>query len=687
MPRPSTRIGILGALTVAALAILVARLWWLQLTRWSEHAAKALGNRTAIACTPAPRGWIYDRTGRILLARNREVWSAAVIPGQLPEDEAVMEKEVQFLASVLSTEESPMSLPEVREALMAAGEGSAAEPELLGDLGDDLSFDQVAAIEERRLEFPGLVVVTSTRRHYPYGALAAHAIGYTRPVSPEQLDRVGEYQYPPDAEDPTAAEVAPTTPDRIYAPDSIIGAEGAEEALELWDLEAAQSAPLPVLPGRRGRAIHEVDAAGIPQRLIAQRDPVPGALVHLTLDAQVQYVAEQALKEAVSRRPDGMGAAVVMDVRNGHVIVLASEPCLDPNDWVGGLTQEQWEDANEAGGLPFLNKALRAYPPGSIFKVVSTCAALETTNVRPTSTAYCTGKITVGRRYDTYRCWAADRGGHGRVDLYEAIAKSCNIFFYDCVLRFKLKPRDIASYARRFGLGETTGLGLRGEVAGRVPDPDSPDRSWRTGHSLQFVIGQDQLTVTPLQMSVACAAIANRGQLVTPKLVKRIRWPRYMHRKDTVNDLPDTRRFRVKPETIEIVRCGMRRAVVGERGTAAGLSGLGVSAAGKTGSAQLGGDEPTHAWVIAFAPYDDPQYAICVFVARGGTGGKVAVPIAARILRALFGKHDPDDPQFALPEPMGPKQVAHRRRQRIAAAKARADAREADRASEEPSAH
>lgn len=668
MDSRTTRLTILGTIMGAMLVLLIARLWWLQLTRWSEYTARAVGNRTQVAYKAAPRGLIRDQHGRVL-AENRDVWGIRVIPAALPGDDAALEGTAQFLTSVLCTDEAPVALPEVRDALLEARRTKAVEAAPLGSIGQDLSFDQVAAIEERRIEHPGLIVVTTTRRHYPYGGLAAHAVGYTKPVDTRQYERIKEFQYPPDPADATNADPVGRGSDPIYAPDSVIGAEGVEEAAELWRPEMPEAAPLPVLPGRRGRTVYEVDATGALQRLIAERRSRRGAEVHVTLDARVQHVAEQALREAIGGRADGMGAAVVLDVNTGDVVVLASEPSVDLNDWVGGLSAAQWERIQQDRGLPLLNKALRAYPPGSVFKVVSVCAAMETTGARPTSSAHCKGRITVGRRHETFRCWAAARGGHGTVNLVQAIARSCNIFFYDCVMRFNLHGTDIARYARRFGLGETTGLGLRGEAAGQVPDPEF-DRPWRLGNSLNYVIGQDRLTTTPLQMAVVCAAIANGGTLVTPRIIRRIAWPGYLRGQAPEQIPPEARALEAKKETVEVVRRGMRTAVSGEHGTAGGLRALGISAAGKTGSAQYHPRHATHAWFIGFAPYDNPRYALCVFVGGGGTGAEVAVPIAARIFRALFDLHEPDDPAFALPPPMDPATAASKRRERIAAARA-----------------
>lgn len=421
--------------------------------------------------------------------------------------------------------------------------------------------------------------------------------------------------------------------------------------------------------------VYEVDSANTPQRLIAERQPAPGGSVYLTINALAQQVAEKSLRQALKGRSDGMGAVVVLDATDGDVVVLASEPCLDPNDWVGGFSSAQWKQALKAPGLPLLDKAIAgAYPPGSIFKAISACAALETTKLKTSDTAYCTGRIYVGRRREPFKCWYADKGGHGRVDFYSAIAKSCNIFFYDCVRRFGLDPDVIADYARRFGLGRTTGLGLAGEVAGQVPSPkysiNESGEPWRIGNSLNLVIGQDRLTVTPLQMTVMTAAVGNGGKLLTPNLVQRVRWPRWMQRPESVDLGGRAKTLDVRPETLAEVRRGMRLAVTDEHGTAKALRALPVTAAGKTGTAQHVPGKPTHAWFIAFAPYEKPRYAICVFVAGGGTGGEVAAPVARKVLLSLFGAPDPNDPVFKMARPMDPVTIARARHARIAAARA-----------------
>jgi len=663
MHASNIRIRALGFVILAALFVLLARLWWLQLTNWSDYTRDAWRNRTKVVYQSAPRGLIYDRRGEHILAANRDVWGLCVVPADLPEDEPTLEKEVAFLASTLTTEDEAVSTRDVREELQLARGAKAVDPVPLQELGQDLTFDQVAAIEERLLELPGIAVATTTRRYYPYGKLAAHTIGYARSITAGTLREYEDYTYPPDPRDPTRGEAGASAPEPMYRPDSIVGEKGVEAMCEM---DEEGDVIVPVLPGRRGRTVHEIDATLMPQRLLARREPAMGASVYVTLDARVQYVAERALRAALAGYPERTGAVVVMDTGNGDVIALASEPCVNPNDWALGFPQAMWRQMEDTPGHLQLNKATSPYPPGSIFKAVSMCAILETTNVSENTTVECQGAIHVGAEHRRFKCWTT----HGQVALISAIARSCNIWFYNTVLKFGLDPNDISTYAHRFGLGEPTGVGIGDEKGGVVPEPKYSEGGWRTGHSLHYVIGQE-LTVTPLQMCVVCAAIANNGRLLTPNLIRRIRWPSHVRRPDISNKTGKSRKLRVDQRTLGLVRLGMRRAITMEHGTASGLKDLQVAGAGKTGTAQ---DPPLedHSWFIGFAPYEpkagERQYAVCAFVARGETGSKTAVPIAKEVLRALFGLHEADDPAFKLPPPLTPEQVARRHQARVAAA-------------------
>jgi len=453
-----------------------------------------------------------------------------------------------------------------------------------------------------------------------------------RPINPVQYEQLKNATYP--STDPTQTPPPPLV-DQVYALDSVVGQCGAEQLLEYTT--DASGRILPLLQGRRGYRLYQVNRRMQPTWMISQRPPVPGATVWLTIDSQVQRVAEEALEEATSQRGKA-GAAVVLDVRTGEVLAMASRPTYDPNKWIKGFSPQEWEALQKDPRNPLLNQAIGGcYPPGSVFKLISSCAAFSTTDLTLTDTYYCAGVIHEGRDRRPFRCWRK----HGEVAYYQGLAESCDVYFYSLVRSKGLGSDALAEYARRFGLGSVTGIGLTGERAGFVPDrrwkQAQKQEPWFTGDTLNFVIGQGYLTVTPLQMAVVTAAVANGGILVQPRLVRKLEWPQWTGYGTQVVSATQTRRVGVDDKILAYVRQGMRLAVEGEHGTAAGLRGLGVPVAGKTGSAEHQPGRPTHAWFVCYAPADDPRYAVCVFIAEGGHGGTAAAPVARRILAAALG--------------------------------------------------
>jgi len=380
-----------------------------------------------------------------------------------------------------------------------------------------------------------------------------------------------------------------------------------------------------------------VDAALNPVRLIEFRPPSVGASVYLTIDVAVQTAAEEGLRQALAGRSNRTGAAVVMDVEDGGIIAMASLPSYDPNDWVQRLPPGLWRELNSDPRKPLFNKVTSGgYPPASTFKIVSMAAALDMAKVTPQQRYYCVGQIREGPQ--KFECWKP--GGHKSLDLREAMAQSCDVYFYELVRQAGLGPADIARYAQMFGLGQRTGIDLPDEIAGLVPSPawkkNVYNVAWWNGDSLNMVIGQGATTVTPLQMVRACAAVANDGQLLRPHLVQRIVWPDHLHLPPTLYGRTVEATLELRPETLQIIREGMRLAVT--HGTAeAALRGMPVAVAAKTGSAEHVRGKATHAWFLCFLPYEKPKYAIGVFVSEGGHGGTTAAPVAAKIISALYG--------------------------------------------------
>ena len=582
---------------------------------------------------PAPRGLIFDRNGAIL-AESHAVWNVNIVPADFPRDQAEAEGIITQLASILD-----VPTVEIREQIEKIRSQTTLEAVPLAKIGEDVPREVVIAIEERQWEMPGVISDQQARRHYPQHSLAAHVLGYARPITDEQYSQVKELTYAHPANESPAPALNPSSGELIYDHRSLFGQDGVEAAYD-YDIDEGTSLAVPVLQGRRGYRQYEVDVKDRPLRVLTQRQPEAGASVYLTIDARLQRIAEEALEEAI-KGSQRTGAAVMLDVRTGEVLVLASKPGFDPNAWVKGFSDEEWQRLQNDPRTPFLNKAIAGeYPPGSVFKMISATAALEANNLDTSRWFDCTGVIHEGRDHQPFRCWKP-KPGHGRVNFYAGLAQSCDVYFYELVRKAGLDSDTIAEYARRFGLGSATGIDLPGESEGAVPDKEWKDavrrEPWTTGNTLHMVIGQGFLTVTPLQMAVVTAAVANGGKLLTPRIVRKIVWPGWLSRGTELYTEPQEGNVEAGASSLEKVKEGMWQAVASPGGTARVMAGLGIPVAGKTGSAEHHPGRPPHAWFVCFAPFANPRYAVVVFVSEGGSGGQTAAPIARRLLAAAFG--------------------------------------------------
>lgn len=624
------RIRLLLVLIGLTLLAMVGRLWVLQLTQWVKYAERAAWNRTNMVWEAAPRGRLLDRAGRIL-AENTSQWDIEVVPADYPKnDNEASENIIHLLAEILGPE---ASVPQLRESIKKALQEPALESVVLTGIGENVSRQVVARIEVDQLKFPGIQIGTRVRRHYPQDDRAAHVLGYARCITQEQYEGLKDLLYP--CPDPAQAPPPPRK-DRIYDRTAVVGQSGVEQLLENWE---SGGQVLPVLQGRRGYRLY---AVGDPVWLISQREPVPGATVYLTLDSRLQKIAEEALDEAI-RRKEGKagkaGAAILMDVRTGEVLALASRPAYSLNKWVEGFTPEEWQRLEDDPRNPLLNHAIGGcYPPGSVFKMISAYAALATTDLKINDYFNCRGVIHEGEDNQPFRCW--QRKGHGLISFYQGLAQSCDVYFYELVRARGLNSDALADYSRRFGLGELTGIGLAGERTGFVPDRrwkhDVRQERWYTGDTLHFAIGQGYLSVTPLQMAVVTAAVANGGILLRPRLVRKIQWPDWLGYGTQVFNEPDGKRIDIDDELLAQVRKGMNLAVTAPHGTATMMRGLGFSVAAKTGSAEHRPGRPTHAWFVCYAPVNNPKYAACVLIEEGGYGGEVAGPVARKLIAAAL---------------------------------------------------
>jgi len=571
----------LGLTAVAATCFvcLLGQLWYLQVLEGAKLRDMSDKNRTRIRPVAAPRGILYDRNG-LALVDNRPAFTLSFIPRDMDDRNSVLARVAVLLK---------IPLAELQEALGRVPADSLRPVRVRRGL----SLEDVARIEEWKIELPGVVVEVEPQRVYPTNRFAAHLLGYVREVSEEQT-RQGRYRR-----------------------GDMVGQTGLERLLDEY------------LRGRDGGERIEVDALGRPVQVIQREEARPGGQVITTIDRRVQEAAEQAMTGRA-------GAIVVMDPRTGDVLALTSSPAYDLERFTGNLDREAWAAVMRDPSHPLLNRALQSqYAPGSVFKLVVAAAGLQERTLTPMDRIYCNGEFALGKW--TFGDWL--KGGHGHVDLRSAIVHSCNIFFYQAGL--KVGPEAVARYARAFGLGATSGVDLSGERPGLVPSPEWKrarlGRPWTAGETVNISIGQGQLLVTPMQIARMMSAFANGGVLWKPRLVQRV------ERADGSLAYSEptkmTGQVDLSPPVWAFLRQAMAGVVSGGTGVAARIPGVDI--AGKTGTAQSiahsdASKGQDHAWFASFAPVDDPQVVVVVLVERGGKGGQVAAPIARQVYQAIF---------------------------------------------------
>lgn len=591
-------------LVFLGIIIRIAHVQLVQSDRWSSIAQQ---NITKTLELPATRGIIRDITGRVI-ASNRPSYDVYTTPRLLkPED-------VQRIASLMDfTKEERATL----ESRLAQVPQSRRSHQL--KLYGDIDREQLAALESHLAELPALDIVTVPLRDYPYATLGAHLIGYLNEVNAEDLERE------PDAS--------------VYRSGDRIGRSGLEKHYE--SLLKGTRGFRRVVVDARGKALEGARPDSLEVEML--RKPVSGHEIQLTID--------MALMEAFDRafRPHPSGAAVVVDIHTGAVRALYSKPVYDPNEMSSGLSTKRYAELTGDPFRPLIDKTMyETYFPGSTFKVITALAALEDAVVDPAQRVECLGSMKIGRQ--KFRC----NKRHDRVDLYEAIVQSCNVYFWE--LAEEVGIERINSYARAFGFGERTGIGVNSEASGFLAT-----REWyiehygafRIGYTLNTAIGQGNTRVTVLQLALANAAIANGGTLYVPQVVQNVKAPD--------GSLSDTFQPRIKHEVgvsaehLEMMRRALIDVVEDESGTAHKARNKdGVRVAGKTGTAQVVGRkgrseesssawylDRSHGWFAGFAPADDPQVAFAVLVEHGGSGGASAAPIATSVMQQYFSDPEP----------------------------------------------
>jgi len=565
--------------------VILFSFWKIQILDHKKYWKQSEANRIREMTLPPQRGLIKDRNGEIL-ATNIASFKVSIIRENCRD----FEKSCQKVSALLELE------PEVlKERIDRFKDLPLFQPVVVKD---NLSVEEVSKIKARTIEFPELIIQSEPKRYYPYKSLAAHAIGYLQEISPEEMRSLYKKKEQGD----------------------LVGKTGIEREYEKK------------LVGEKGRILEVVDSVGRKREEISRIDPTPGEDISLTLDFQLQKKAEELLEGKE-------GAVVALKPDNGEILALASFPTFDPNKFINRFTPDEWMDLIQSPEFPLENRAIRGlYAPGSIFKLTLALGALESKIVNEWKTFYCSGSI---RLYGHPRsCWF--RGGHGSMNLYDGIKNSCNIYFYQIGKTMGISQ--IAHYARMLGFGEKTGVDLPGEKIGLVPDPDWKKRvrnePWYPGETISVSIGQGPITVTPLQVAVYTACIANRGKRVSPYLYKK----KSLFREETDP-------VAIQKDTFEKVIRGMWKSV-NDGGTGRGSRVEEFNVCGKTGSTQvvssttaekLGSESKiikTHSWFTGFAPKDNPQIVITVLVEYGGMGGTTAAPIARKLFNLFRENHD-----------------------------------------------
>lgn len=583
-------------LIFSAFAVLILRLWFLQILQGPAFREKSENNRIRLRDIAPFRGIIFDRNGEIL-ADNRPAYDLYVIP-----------EEVQDRQRLLSEVSRMVDLDPLK-AGAAIDKAGARYPFLPVCLLRDMQRDQLAKVETHLYDLPGLFIQVQPQRHYVWDDFATHLLGYVGEITDQQL-KSGRFA--------------------DNKPGDLIGKSGIEAR---WQTH---------LNGVRGGEQVEVDASGRQIRVVSSKAPLPGANVHLTIDRKLQAVAESCLA-------DKTGAIVALDPTNGQVLALASSPDYDPNVFIGGIDRALWKEMISAEPSPLQNRALSGqYPPGSIFKIVVALAGLQEGLITPSETVFCNGVYSIGNF--KYRCWK--RQGHGHVDLRQALVQSCDVYFY--LLGKKLGIERIARYARAFGLGQPTGFDAGEEKAGLIPDNDWKKKtygvSWQLGETLISSIGQSFVLVTPIQMATLFSAVFNGGVLYQPQVTKEV----IDRNNETIFRFEPVvkGKFPVDKAHLERVKQALVGVVEGPRGTGSRCRVEGCAVGGKTGTAQVVALEKAkhyenesdipwryrdHAWFVAVAPAYNPRIAVAVLVEHGGHGGSTAAPLAKTVIESYLG--------------------------------------------------
>lgn len=593
-PGLALRIAVLGGMALVLFAIVFFRLWYLQVLSGDHYLAQADNNRVREIVTPAPRGRIVDRNGRTLVD-NRPARVVQITPDELPQNQKAKTQLYVRLARVLHMSRREIRT-EVRQQLREVPFSAAT-------VKTDVSLPVVAYLSEHKQSFPGVTVDTLSLRSYPHKQLAAHIFGTVGEVTGEQLKQ-RRYR-------------GVTQGDRV-------GQSGIEYSYDRF------------LRGKNGARRVLVDASGDPRGSLGVVPSVPGHQLRLSIDLDVQRVAQQATA-------GDAGAFVVMNVKNGEIVALGSNPSFDPNVFSKGIKTSVYKAlTSKDNGEPLADRAIQGlYPTGSTFKLITATAALEGGLITPDTALFDPGFLKVGGV--TFK--NAEGAVHGSLALRQALTVSDDVFFYKLGLQANGTGNGhlIQRWAARYGLGRKTGIDLPAELDGLIPSPEwrnrlfkkkLTDRPWTPGDNINLSVGQGDVQVTPLQLAVAYAALANNGTVLRPHIGRRI--------EDSEGRVVQEfnararRKIKLTPQYRQAILDGLRGAASAAGGTSTSVfKDFPWAIAGKTGTAEKGSFRKDQSWYAALAPYPEMKYVVVVTAEHGGFGADTAAPQAKKILAEL----------------------------------------------------
>lgn len=621
-----------GLYVILALSmfILVVRVWYLQIIEGEDLAEYSMRNRVKETKLPAPRGLILDRDERVLV-NNLPGFDVTLTP-QYTDN---LDLTAKYVGSIVNIPQKTI-VQKVKESKRKNG------PFRPFKVKDHLSRDEVFRLLYNRYDHPGLEIGETIVRSYPFRENGAQLFGYVQEISKEQLARFNKSR---------------TIAEQLKQGD-MFGQTGLERTLDL------------VIRGADGANYMQVDARGreakshtlrLLEAMERTQEATPGQSVVLTIDADIQRAAYTAVNEQKDATGPRIGALVALKP-DGEVLAWVSAPSYDPNDFATRITNDEFRDLINDPLQPLRNKVVQDHiPPGSTFKAIVALAGLQEKVITPSTTFHCAGVLNFGRPYHCHL-----KGGHGNVNVYEALERSCNIFFYRVGMALGIDR--IAKYAKALGIGQRTGIDIVDEVEGLMPDSEWKLRKfgepWQLGENLSNAIGQGFVLTTPIQLATAYSAIGQEGLLHKPFLVKQIKDALgktviKSYGSTLVRDLsaPSPNGVLIDKENFRIVKEGLRRVANSERGTAHWWKVPGIEIAGKTGTGQLHGlaaseiyskcetrplNQRHHGWFVGFAPAQKPLIIVAMLAQHACHGNTGAAPVVRDVIKAYFQKYHPD---------------------------------------------